>query len=72
MTDQQLFKMEEVAVISAQSRSRVWKDHKDGNLSSLKIGHQRRVTRAQLDAYVQWLTSQGTLHEADRDTQAVS
>jgi excisionase family DNA binding protein len=55
--DQELFRIEDVAMVAAQSRSKVYADMREGHLASIKIGSQRRFTRAQLGAYVTWLTA---------------
>lgn len=51
-----LFTMEEVAEVSAQSRSAVYADSKAGLLCSVKIGKLRRVTREQLQDYLRAIT----------------
>lgn len=55
---QVLFRMEEVAAITTQSRSAVYLDAKNGDLKTVQLGSRRRVTRQQLERYLQRLTGQ--------------
>jgi excisionase family DNA binding protein len=60
VTIQEIFRTEEVAAATAQSRSKVYLDIKSNLCPSIKIGGRRRITRAQLDLYVSRLTGEAT------------
>lgn len=50
--EQYLYRMEEVAQRTAQSRSAVYLDKQRGLLETIKVGGTRRVTHEQLERYV--------------------
>lgn len=55
--ERQLFTPEETADILSVGRTRVYQLIQQGSLESIKIGRSRRISRAALALYLDWITN---------------